>query len=404
MNGSCRCGRPLLARPGELEASCAECRSKPDYCACESIADEREGYAKPEPPSLRLVLTSAADIAPLPVRWGWEDRIPAGHVGLIPGREGIGKSLLLTWLIAQITRGGLPGAFCGTPRPVFYCATEDSWQHTIVPRLIAAGADREMVYRVEVESIETSMRIELTMPRDCDLVAAEVKRLDVAMIALDPLMSVIDHSIDTYNDRDMRTVLEPLGRLADETGCMIVGLAHFNKNAGDDPLNLVTGSRAFTAVVRSVIAVARDPDAEDGGCVVSQVKNNLGRLDLPSLTYVVKGATVETSEGDARVGRLHFTGESARSVRDILAEAGNGAERTERAECIEWLRQELIAGPQRTKEIEPAGKERGFSQRTQWRARKQLGVHAEQLATGPKGRNEWWLSLPAAEAGEHEPA
>lgn len=337
----------------------------------------------------RIVLTPAALIPPRPVFWGWQDRMPSSHLSLIPGREGIGKSLLLIWLTSQLTRGTLPGVHLGTPRPVFYCATEDSWQHTIAPRLIAHGADLELVYRVEVEAIQTSMRMELTMPRDCALLAAEVKRLEVAMVALDPMMSVIDRAVDTYNDREMRTVLEPLGRLADETGCMIVGLAHFNKTATDDPLTLVTGSRAFTAVVRAVVAVARDPEAEDGGCVVSQVKNNLGRLDLPNLTYVVRTATVETAEGDAEVGRLHFTGESERSVRDILADAGNGADRTERAECADWLRQALAGGPRLSKEVTREGEDRGFSPRTQSRARKQLRVDALKESDGT-----WWMSLP----------
>jgi hypothetical protein len=358
----------------------------------------------PTSTSHRLVLTPASAIEPRPVRWGWEDRLPTAHVSLIPGREGIGKSLLLIWLIAQITRGRLPGVFRGIPRPVFYAATEDSWQHTIVPRLIAAGADMDLVYRVEVEAIETSARIELTMPRDCELLGAEVKRLEVAMVALDPLMSVIDRSVDTYNDRELRTVLEPLGRLADDTGCMIVGLAHFNKSSGDDPLNMVTGSRAFTAVVRSVMAVARDPDADDRACIVSQVKNNLGKLDLPNLTYVVKPAIIETPEGNAEVGRLHFTGESDKSVRDILAEmAGSPEERTLRAECIEWLRETLATGPRRSKELQAESEERGFSKRTLMRARKQLGIKAEQLATGPRGKNEHWVSLPA-EAECHVPA
>jgi hypothetical protein len=250
--------------------------------------------------------------------------------------------------------------------------------------------------------METAAAVQLYLPQDCDLLAAEIKRLGVAMVALDPLMSALDPSIDTHNDRDLRTALEPLGKMADDTGCMITGLAHFNKSATDDPLTLVTGSRAFTAVVRSVVAVARDPEAEDGTCVISQVKNNLGQLDLPNLTYIIQQAIIETDEGDARVGRLHFTGESEKSVRDILAEAGNGVERTERAECADWLRQALAA-PCRTKEIEDEGKSQGFSQRTQYRVRKQLGVKAEQVASGPKGRNEWWLSLPA-EAGRHDPA
>jgi RecA-family ATPase len=357
----------------------------------------------------RLVLTPAAQIKPRPVLWGWEDRMPAGHLSLIPGREGIGKSLFLVWLTAQITRGTLPGAYYGSPRPVFYCAAEDSWQCTIVPRMIAARADLDLVYRVDVESAEVdtgaSMSAQLTLPCDCDLLAAEIKRLGVAMVALDPLMSTIDEKVDTYNDRDMRTVLEPLGRLAETTGCMIAGLAHFNKSADLDPMNRVTGSRAFTAFVRAVIAIARDPDDEHGTCIVSQVKNNLGRLDLPNLTYVIQSATIETDEGDAHVGRLQFTGESEKSVRDILAEAGQPPDRTERAErakCAEWLEQALVS-PRRTREIEAEADAQGFRRRTLVRARKQLGVRADQLATGSNKRGEWWLSLPASGAGVSVP-
>ncbi len=349
--------------------------------------------------SRRLVLTPASEIKPRPVLWGWQDRLPAGHISMVAGREGIGKSLLLTWMIAKVTRGGLPGMYSGMPRAVVCCATEDSWQHTIVPRLIAAGADLGLVYRIDVEMVEAtagdSFRVELSMPRDCDLLAAEVKRLEVALIALDPLMSAVDRAVDTNNDREMRTVLEPLARLADDTNCMVVGLGHFNKSASADPLNLIMGSRAFAAVVRAVLAAARDPEASDGSCVVSQVKNNLGRLDQPHLTYVVRPAIIETTEGNAQTGLLHFTGESARGVSDILSDTADAGERTERVECGRWLEQVLANGPRRSREIQAEAENiGGFSHRTLMRARKQLRIHAEQLTTGPKGRSEWWLSLP----------
>jgi hypothetical protein len=362
-------------------------------------AADAAAVAVPEAFSRRLVLTRASEIKPKSVLWGWEDRAPAAHLTLIPGREGIGKSLLLIWITANLTRGTLPGCYFGQPRSVFYCATEDSWQHTIVPRLMAAGADLERVYRIDVETVEASTGastvIELTMPRDCDLVSAEVKRLEVAMIALDPLMSVIDQRVDTHNDRDLRTALEPIGRLASETDCMIVGLAHFNKSGNDDPLNLVTGSRAFTAFTRSIIAMARDPDSEDGQGIISQVKSNLGRLDLSNLTYVIEAFTVYAEDGEAcKTARLVFTGESEKSVRDILADVTTAADRSERAECAAWLRDVLDGGPRRTKEIEGEATAAGFSNRTLTRARKQLGVKAGQQATGDQGRNEWWLWLP----------
>src|SRR4051812_48137947 len=45
------------------------------------------------------------------------------------------------------------------------CATEDSWEHTIVPRLMASGADRSRVFRVEVMTAE-NIQVGLTLPRD----------------------------------------------------------------------------------------------------------------------------------------------------------------------------------------------------------------------------------------------
>ena len=53
----------------------------------------------------------------------------------------------------------------GEPRQVIVAATEDSWEHTIVPRLMAAGADLDKVLRIDVttaDGVETS----LVLPRD----------------------------------------------------------------------------------------------------------------------------------------------------------------------------------------------------------------------------------------------
>lgn len=36
--GRCRCGRPLLTRPGQIEPTCFECGLKPDSCPCEPVA------------------------------------------------------------------------------------------------------------------------------------------------------------------------------------------------------------------------------------------------------------------------------------------------------------------------------------------------------------------------------
>jgi hypothetical protein len=80
-------------------------------------------------------------------------------------------------------------------------------------------------------------------------------------------------------------------------------------------LTKIPGARAWAEVARAAIALAED---EDGRHVMSQVKNNLGRLDLPHLEYVIESATVPTDDGPADVGLLRWTGESDTSVQEIL--------------------------------------------------------------------------------------
>jgi AAA domain-containing protein len=358
--------------------------SRPDGSPCGNMARTHDvedlGHAfqppagEPAGPARRVRLTPASTIKPKPVRWLWEDRVPAGALTLIPGREGIGKSLTLVWLTASITRGTLPGIHQGTPRPVVYAANEDSWAHTVVPRLIAAGADLDMVYRVDVET-ELAAVAPLTLPRDNEALADNIKGMGVAMLALDPLMSVLASGIDTHRDRELRTALDPLSALADTTGCAVVGLAHFNKGGGNDALNLITGSRAFSAVARAVISIARDPEDDEGSCIMSQSKNNLGRLDLPHLRYVVQEATVDTDEGPAYVGRLTFTGESERGVSDIIGDTSDPDERSERAQAATWLREYIeTQGESPAEDALKAGIAAGFSRDTLKRAKNKAGV------------------------------
>jgi len=67
----------------------------------------------------------------------------------------------------MITRGTLDGEFHGTPRSVIV-ATEDPWSETIVPRLIAAGADLNRVYRCDVRDRKGAEigPVEMFLPSD----------------------------------------------------------------------------------------------------------------------------------------------------------------------------------------------------------------------------------------------
>jgi hypothetical protein len=340
-------------------------------------------------PPRRLVLTPASEIKPEPVVWAWEDngagRIPAGSFGLFAGREGTGKSSFLIWLSAQLTRGELPGAFKGDPRPVIYVAVEDSWKYTIVPRLMAAGADLTKVYRAEVE-VSEGATVTLSLPSDNCLLEDAIREYEVALVALDPLMSAISDALDTHVNRQVRQALDPLARLADRTGALVGGIAHFNKSASTDASSLITASGAFKDVARFIFAFATDQ--EDGTQVITQTKNSLGRSDLPSLAYRIISASVPTEKGDANVGRLVLDGETDRSVRDLLS-GQDSQERDAKTTAEVFLRSALADGPRRTKDVEEEAREvHGIAKRTLERARGAL-----RIAAGKSGP-DWWISLP----------
>lgn len=292
--------------------------------------------------SRRPRVTWASTIEAVPVVWAWREsghgRIPAGSLSVMAGREGTGKSSCALWIAAQITRGTLPGTFYGRPRNVFYVAVEDSWQHTLVPRLIAAGADLSRVGRFDVIHGGDD-EVTLSLPSDNDLLETAIKEHKVAAVVLDPLMSVMGAGIDTHKERDVRGALDPLAKIADRTGALILGIAHFGKSNSADPASLITGSGAFKNVPRTVFAFARD-DAEEGTRVMSQVKNSLGRDDLPNLSYVIEAVDVPVAGGTSSVGRFMFTGQSVRSVDDIIRDSRTSATEEDHSEkhgAAQWL-------------------------------------------------------------------
>jgi hypothetical protein len=207
---------------------------------------------------------------------------------------------------------------------------------------------------------------------------------------LDPLTSVMAERIDAHRDREVRTALEPLAQLAEDTGAAVLGHVHLGKGIGSDPVNLILGSRAFSAVARVALVAARDPDDESSN-VLSVEKSNLGRIDVPGLTYRVDGVEIATDEGPASAGLLVWTGETDRRVRDIMADAGG--ERGERDEAGRWLIDYLtdLGGEAAAKDVKAAARAAGFAERTLDRARSRAGVTTGRAGFGKGAVYVWRL-------------
>jgi hypothetical protein len=362
--------------------------------------DEQEAEGV-EGPQRELTLTAASSIQVRPVHWLWEGRIALGTLALLGGREGLGKSTIAYWLVAEVTRGRLPGAHFGQPRAVIIAATEDSWAHTIVPRLMAADADLDRVFRVDVTTV-AGVHTTLSLPRDLAAMKRGIEEVDAAVILLDPLVSRLDSKLDSHKDAEVRLALEPLTELADACSVAMFGIIHVNKSTQADPLNLLMGSRAFVAVARAVL-FAMDPHEDDQNLrLLGQPKNNLGRTDLPTLTFTVGGKQVaDTDEGPVTASHIIWNGERQQSITEALEAAGQDREsRSATAEAADWLVDHLTSqgGCDDRATICREGTKAGHKEDALKRAFRRLRLEYESV--GFPRTTVWILPGTAAQSGQ----
>jgi hypothetical protein len=164
--------------------------------------------------------------------------------------------------------------------------------------------------------------------------------------------------------------------------------------AADCGLPLARGQPADIAhwsSARVALVAARDPDDESSN-VLSVEKSNLGRIDVPGLTYRVDGAEIATDESPAIAGLLVWTGETDRRVRDIMAD--HDGERTERHEAAKWLTDYLtdLGGEATAKDVKAAASRAGFADRTLDRARSRAGVTTGRTGFGKGAIYVWRLN------------
>jgi hypothetical protein len=297
-----------------------------------------------------------------------------------------------------MTRGRLPGASFGVPRNVVVTATEDSWGHIIVPRLMAAGADLNRVIRLDVETA-AGFDAELSLPLDLPALEEVLLQTKAGGLVLDPLMSRLDSQLDTHKDAEVRRALEPLVRVIEATNVVALGLIHVNKTTSSDPLTLLMGSRAFAAVARFVLFVMVDPE-DEGIRLVGQPKNNYGRTDLPTLKFSIANSHVaDTEEGAVWTGRLEWLGESDRDVRQVLASVDGDGNLSQVGECADWLQEYLEsnrdAAP--SKQVKQAAKEAGYTGSTLQRARQRLHLR---ITSEGFPRQTWWNLASRVSPGE----
>lgn len=376
--------------------------SRADRGAAELDALAQARSAKPSLPLSPALVTIRGDqISPRAVSWLWRHWLALGKLHVLAGAPGTGKTTLSMALAATITTGGRwpDGSRCERGS-VLVWSGEDDPADVLATRLLAMGADMKRVHFItglrDGTGIERGFDPASDMPALADAFIADPA---IKMMIVDPLVSAV--TADSHKNAEVRRGLQPLVDLAQRQGCALLGISHFSKGTqGRDPTERVTGSLAFGALARVVLATAKrtEPDGRTSR-LLARSKSNIGpddggfayeiqQVQLPGASGIVASAV---QWGEAITG----------SARELLAAADepNGeGEGGALADAKAWLADCLASAPILQSEVMNLAAADGHSKATIRRAKDALGVKSIKGGMGAR----WRWALPGE--GAHENA
>lgn len=358
-----------------------------DYEHFASELDAEIGF--PEEPTLppQVVLTSGDALNPEPVSWLWRDWLALGKVHILAGAPGQGKTTIAMALAAAVTTAGRwPDGSRAEGGNILIWSGEDDPADTLLPRLVASGADRAKCFFVDGVMREGQNQ-PFDPARDVPMLKEAIGRIGgISLLVVDPVVSAV--SGDGNKNNDVRRALQPLVDLASSCRCAVLGITHFSKGGqGSDPTQRVVGSVAFSAVAR-VVMVAAKVKGEDGEDrrIFARSKSNIGPDDGGYQYFLEQ---VEALPGiDA--SRATWGQAVQGNARELLTDATEDDEKAPRDGAADFLREVLKDGPVPTKSLKAEAMEAGHTWRTLRRAADEL------LVIKRKGgmSDGWYWQLP----------
>ena len=369
-----------------------------------------------------LVMVNLEDVKPRNVDFIWPGRLAKGKHTALAGEGGIGKSQITIDMMARVTKGlAWPDAkeirAAGWAKelesaPKGYCivlSAEDAADDTIVPRLIAAGGDPKFVKFVSMVKgnggeRKFSLQDDLTKLKDyCRKLTADTK-VPVQLIVIDPASSYMGGAIDASKNTAVRSVLDPITRLAEDLQCAVVSITHFRKGTSPKAVDKVMDSVAFVNAPRCALACYLDPsdvgDFNNEGpssgrnYVLLSIKTNLRGERAGGLSYRIEeviggdGLIDARNNTPIRTSRIVWQGKT-----DLTADQISQME-TERGtpklnEAIKWVREILPEDvPVLIAEVRERAEDDGIAPDTLKRAKRALRVKTLPPAE-PGGPRSW---------------
>jgi len=339
-----------------------------------------------------VIFLCGKDLNPEPVSWLWQDWLAKGKLHILAGAPGQGKTTLALTLGAIVTSGGKwPDGWPCYSGNILIWSGEDDAADTLLPRLLAAGADKNKCYFItgtrvngEISSFDPS--------RDLLDLELEANRVGgISLIIIDPIVSAVTG--DSYKNTEVRRDLQPVVDLGSRLNAAVLGISHFSKGgAGSDPAMRVVGSVAFTAVARIVLVAAKvkSNEGEQERRIFARAKSNIGPDD-GGFEYFID--QMEPLPGIS-ASRITWGQSLSGTAKDLLTDPEQ--EMDEGDDCknaveqaMNFLEQALSDGIAPSKTIQKEAKDSGIAPRTLRRASQKLNVVCKKGAGGI-----WYWRLP----------
>lgn len=244
-----------------------------------------------------VVFCTADEIADFygDVTWAWPRWIPAGHLTLLVGPQGCGKSYLAARLVGTLS-GCLPTwpdgesfvGVAGSMEPIKTLIVEtEEMRGVFVERLDGMGVQRH--WYLFGPGDETHIPNVLTEANQIERLAREE---GVGALLVDSLSGA--HPLDE-NKAEMRRLLQSLAAMAGRLQIPVVLVHHPRKRGTAIPeaikptLDRVRGSTTITQFCRSVVAIYRLGDGDQIGDVrVESIKSTFC-APPPALGFTITG-------------------------------------------------------------------------------------------------------------------
>ena len=330
----------------------------------------------------------ASDIKPKPIDWLWEGRIARGKLTILAGHPGLGKSQITANFAATVSNADVwpdQTKIKNWGRVVFL-SSEDEPDDTIVPRLMAAGANLEKIeFLSNLIPKHGSVNLrDHTQELECTLAQID----NVALLVIDPIMAYLG-GIDSHKNADVRALLVPLSEMASRLKVAILAVSHLNKTKGGEAMMRITGSGAFIAAARAGFLVAEHPEKENTR-VLLPLKNNIGP-DRGGFSYTIESASVTCEEMDIGTSRIIWSDEPITlTANEALAASTEDGKGSALDDAKAFLEEALSNGPRLGLEVQEEAKSIGISLQTLKRAKKELKI--QHPRNGYQGKVLWALA------------